>query len=60
MISGNTKKFLYTGAKKDDPGEDQWIFSPRKETNPASGKYSTEWIPSIWCLYKPSMLLFIF
>lgn len=38
MISGNTKKFLYTGAKKDDPGEDQWIFSPRKETNPVSGK----------------------
>lgn len=48
--SGNTKKFLYTGAKKDDPGEDQWIFSPRKETNPASGsKFDMD---DVWSIKK--------
>uniref|UniRef100_K1QRB3 Uncharacterized protein n=1 Tax=Magallana gigas TaxID=29159 RepID=K1QRB3_MAGGI len=48
--SGNTKKFLYTGAKKDDPGEDQWIFSPRKETNPVSGsKFDMD---DVWSIKK--------
>lgn len=47
---GNTKKFLYTGAKKDDPGEDQWIFSPRKETNPVSGsKFDMD---DVWSIKK--------
>jgi hypothetical protein len=38
MFSGTTKKFLYSGPKKDASGEEQWIFTPRKENNPVSCK----------------------
>ena len=40
FFSGNTKKFLYTGAKKEEQ-EEQWIFSPRKQQTSPRGTYLT-------------------
>ncbi|XP_062601321.1 uncharacterized protein LOC134263041 isoform X2 [Saccostrea cucullata] len=48
--SGNTKKFLYSGPKKEEAGEEQWIFSPRKETTPVSGsKFDMD---DVWSIKK--------
>ena len=47
LISGNTKKFLYTGPKKDEQNDEQWIFTPRKETTQAGIVYKCIHTPPI-------------
>lgn len=46
---GNTKKFLYTGAKKEEQDE-PWMFSPRKQqTSPREPQFG---IDDVWSIQK--------
>ncbi|XP_048769672.1 uncharacterized protein LOC125675880 isoform X2 [Ostrea edulis] len=50
LQGGTTKKFLYSGPKKDASGEEQWIFTPRKENNPVSApKFDMD---DVWSIKK--------
>lgn len=49
---GNTKKFLYTGAKqRDEQSEDQWIFSPRKQDLSPRGGAQFD-LDDVWSIKK--------
>ena len=43
--AGGTKKFLYTGAKRETAEEDQWTFAPKVQGNKPS-EYA------VWLLYN--------
>lgn len=46
---GSTKKFLYTGPKKDEQ-EEQWMFSPRKhQSSPREPQFGVD---DVWSIQK--------
>ncbi|XP_052088176.1 uncharacterized protein LOC127725292 isoform X3 [Mytilus californianus] len=47
--TGNTKKFLYSGPKKEDQ-EEQWTFSPRKQQ--ASPRETQFGVDDVWSIQK--------
>lgn len=46
---GNTKKFLYTGPKKEEQ-EEQWMFSPRKQQSSPRGTHFG--VDDVWSIQK--------